>query len=153
MLQVGQGRARDEVVDVGQGGRHPPGEGLVAGRRLQRVDPHHLVGDPVQAGHRPRPATSGSPRSQPSERTTTTAPRAMPRTPQRSSNVPQAVAQPGAARPVGDVGAGAGQGLVGVTGGERPGDAGQPGAEGEGLDPTGARPATAAWAKRTRARA
>ena len=43
--------AFDEGVDVGKGGGHASCKGRVAGRGLQRVDPHELVGDAVQAGH------------------------------------------------------------------------------------------------------
>ena len=59
----------------------------------------------------------------------------MPRTPHSSLNAPQALAEAGAARPVGDRPAGRGQGGVGVARRQLPGEAGEPGAEGERLDP------------------
>ena len=62
-----------------------------------------------------RPTSAGSPRSQPSERITTTAPRAMPRRPWRSLNVLQRVADPGAARPVRRGGGGALDGALRVA--------------------------------------
>src|SRR5918912_1063120 len=43
--------AREEDVDVGQGGGHARGERLVAGSALEGVDPDDLVGEPAQALH------------------------------------------------------------------------------------------------------
>ena len=82
--------------------------------------------------------TSGSPRSQPSERMTTIAPRAMPRTPHWSLKARTPFAEAGAARPVGHVGAGLLQGDVRVAARQLPGQPGEAGAEGEGLHPLAA---------------
>ena len=91
--------ALDERVDVGQRGRHPTGERGVARRDLQRVDP-----DTLWATRWSRAicsaSTAGSPRSHPSERITTIAPRAMPRSPHCVVELPQPVAEAGAAAPV-----------------------------------------------------
>ena len=85
------------------------------------------------------PSTSGSPRSQPSERITTTAPRAMPAHAPLVVELAQPLAEPGAARPVGDPPGGGGDGGVGIARRQLPGDAGEPGADGERLDPAPAR--------------
>ena len=58
---------------------------LVARGGLEGVDPDDPVGEAGQALHLLGEHRT-SPRSQPSERMTTTAPRAMPRCPQRSTN-------------------------------------------------------------------
>ena len=98
--------------------------------------------------------SAGSPRSQPSLQITTTAPRAMPRTPHWSlkswrlapSRVPPDQSRTDSGR--------RGQGGVGVAAGQLPGDPGQAGAHGEHLDPARtAGDTTAAWAKRARPRA
>ena len=92
--------AFDELVDVRQRRRHAPGERRELGRRLQRVHPHDAVRDPARGAPSARRAPRG--RRGPSRRrgSTTTAPRAMPRTPHSSLNCAQALAEPGAARPV-----------------------------------------------------
>ena len=91
----------DELVNVRQRGRHSLRQRRVARARLERVHPHDPVRDPREPRHL-LGEHSGSPRSHPSERITTTAPRAMPRMPHSSLNARSAVAEPRAARPVDD---------------------------------------------------
>ena len=85
-----------------------------------------------------RPTSVGSPRSQPSERITTTAPRAMPRRPWRSLNALSASPIRVPLDQSGRGGRGALDGALGVARGQRAGQAGQPRGEHEGL---GVRPA------------
>ena len=80
-----------------------------------------------------RPTSTGSPRSQPSERITTTAPRAIPRRPWRSLNALQRVADPRAARPVGRGRRGALDRALRVARGERARHAREPRGEHERL--------------------
>ena len=51
LLERGERVALDELVNVRQGRGHSLGQRRVAGTRLERVDPHDPVGDPVEAGH------------------------------------------------------------------------------------------------------
>ena len=103
-----------ELVDVGERGRHAAGEWRVARRHLERIDPHDAV------GYAPRrcicsASSSGSPRSHPSERITTSAP------PCHAAHAPAVVepgetfAETGSARPVGDPRRSLGEGDVGVV--------------------------------------
>ena len=82
---------------------------------------------------------------------TTTAPRARPGDAPAVVEGPKHVAEAGAARPVGDLGGRGGHGEVGIAAPTAAGEAGQAGAERERLDAAAGE--TAAWAKRTSARA
>ena len=98
LLQRGQRVGRHELVHVRQRRPHPARQRLVVGVRLQRVEPDQ----PVRAAPRraiSRSSWSGSPRSQPSESSTTTAPRPS-RRPCSRLSVASASLDPGAARPV-----------------------------------------------------
>ena len=80
-----------------------------------------------------RPTSAGSARSQPSERITTTAPRAMPAAPVAVVEPLQRLADAGAARPVGRRGGGALDRRLRVAPAQRAGEPGQPGGEHERL--------------------
>ena len=125
--------ALDEVVDERQRGGHALGQRRVPGRRLQGVDPHHAVRDPSQTSHllgeRARVAAVPSVRQHHDDGAT-----------RHAAHTPCVVerAQPFAeARAPGPVGyrvRGRGQRGIGVARGERPGQSGEAGGEGECLD-------------------
>ena len=124
----------DELVDVGQRRGHAACERRVVGRGLQRVHPHDAVRDAVQAGHllgelgglAAIPAVG----EDDDHRAAGHAPHA-PLVVERA----QALAEAGAARPVDDALRRRGDRGVGIARRELTGDAGEAGAEREGLDP------------------
>ena len=125
--------AGDERVDVRQRRDHPAGA-----RRRSRPRPTRGLTHTIRCASRAsrsisRPTSAGSPRSQPSERITITAPRAIPRRPWRSLNALQRVADAGAAGPVGRGRGGALDRALGAARGQRAGDARQPRGEHERL--------------------
>ena len=113
----------------------PLGQRLVSGVGLERVHPHHPVGDPVQPGHLGAELRRGRPG--PTRRTARPpgAPRPMPVTPKRSLNsrqpLPESRVPPTSPR---TAAAAVGHRRVGVARGQLAGEPGQAGAEGEGLD-------------------
>ena len=86
LLQRGQAVAGDELVQVRQGRGHPADQRRVARLAAVRVDPDQLVRQPGQPGDlgAERRRVAALPRRRCSN--TTTAPRAVPRCPQRSRN-------------------------------------------------------------------
>ena len=120
----------DEVVDVRQRRDDPALHRLVARLAAVRVDPDHPVGQPAQPPHLLAEQRRASPRSQPSLKITTTAPRATPRCPQRSRNALSASPEPGAAGPVrAPARRPPRSARSGSRCAQRPGDPGQPGAD------------------------
>ena len=141
-----------ERVEVGQDAGHGAGDRAVARIGGERADPDEAVRASRASRRTAAIIGAGSPRSSPSEKTTTTAPRASAAlvgvarnaasdSPMRvpPSKSLTAVAEPGQRR-------------LAVAPPERGGDPGQPGAEGEGLDPPrgpGSAPARSAGWSRT----
>ena len=138
LLQRGQRVALHEVVNIRQGGRHSPRQRRVAGRHLQRVHPHHPVGDPVEAGHLLGQHLGVAPVPAVGEDHDDGAAGHAPHAPLVVEPA-QALAEPGAAAtsraPARRPGARARSGSREL---ELAGDAGEAGAEGERLDPLAA---------------
>ena len=129
--------ALDEVVDVRQGGGHAAGQGRVAGRHLQRVDPHDLERHAVQAGHllrqHRRVAAIPSVREHHHD--------GAPGHPAHAPLVvesPQAITEASATAPVVHAARRLSEGDVRISAGQLAGDPREAGAEGEGLHPLAA---------------
>ena len=122
----------DEFVEVRQRRRHAPGERLVpvsAGCGFTQTSRYASRDSRATCS----PSGRGSPRSQPSLHSTTTAPRAVPRCPHRSRNAFSDSARRVPPCQSGIAVAGGAQRRVRIAMAQRPGHPGQPGADREHL--------------------
>ena len=128
----------EEVVDVGEGGLHAAREGLVLRGAQQRIEPDEAVAAPVEAFHflAEEGDVAAVPAVADDEDGGALAEEASA---PDEVELAQGLAGAGAAAPVFDAVGGGLEGAVDVAFGELVGQAGEAGAEGEGLDPGDAR--------------